>query len=87
MDGRTDGQTDKHDVYRKITFNRSCNVSKVDPSEKKNTQKKTHKKHTQKTAYSAKRMPKQKTIVTAPKVRVHHWQELLLLVTKLHQRQ
>ena len=25
--------------------------------------------------------------VTAPKARVHHWQELLLLVIKLHQRQ
>ena len=44
---------DKHDVYRMITFNRSCNVLKVNPSEK-NKQKKT--------AYSAKRMPKQKTI-------------------------
>ena len=26
-------------------------------------------------------------VVTAPKARVHHWQELLPLVTKLHQRQ
>ena len=39
---------DKHDVYRTITFNRSCNVLKVNPSGK--------------TAYGAKRMPKQKTI-------------------------
>ena len=46
--GRTDGRTDKHDVYRMITFNRSCNVLKVNPSGKK--------------AYGAKRMPKQKTI-------------------------
>ena len=41
-----DGRRDKHEVYRTITFNRSCNV--LNPSEKK--------------AYSAKRMPKQKTI-------------------------
>ena len=41
---------DKHDVSRTITFNRSCNVLKVNPSGKK------------KTAYGAKRMPKQKTI-------------------------
>ena len=47
-DGRTDGRTDKHGVYRAITFNRSCNVLKVNPSGK--------------TAYGAKRMPKQKTI-------------------------
>ena len=46
----TDGRTDKHDVYRRITFNRSCNVLKVNQSDKK------------KTAYGAKRMPKQKTI-------------------------
>ena len=39
---------DKHDVYRMITFNRLCNVLKVNPSGKK------------KTAYGAKRMPKQK---------------------------
>ena len=44
-----DGRTDKHDVYRTITFNRSCNVLKVNPSGKK-------------AAYGAKRMPKQKTI-------------------------
>ena len=25
MEERTDGRTDKHDVYRTITFNRSCN--------------------------------------------------------------
>ena len=42
---RTDGRTDEHDVYRTITFNRSCNVLKVNPSGK--------------TAYGAKRMPKQ----------------------------
>ena len=42
------GRTDKHDVYRTITFNRSCNVLKVNPSEK--------------SAYGAKRTPKQKTI-------------------------
>ena len=39
-----DGRRDKHDVYRTITFNRSCNVLKVNPSEKKK-------------AYSAKRIP------------------------------
>ena len=43
-----DGRRDKHDVYRTITFNRSCNVLKVNPSEK--------------IAYGDKRMPKQKTI-------------------------
>ena len=32
---QTDGWTDKHDVYRTITFNRSCNVLKVNPSGKK----------------------------------------------------
>ena len=31
----TDGRTDKHDCYRTITFNRSCNVLKVNPSGKK----------------------------------------------------
>ena len=31
----SDGRTDKHDVYRTITFNRSCNVLKVNPSGKK----------------------------------------------------
>ena len=30
-----DGQRDKHDVYRTITFNRSCYVLKLNPSEKK----------------------------------------------------
>ena len=33
-DGRTDGWTDKHDVYKTITRNRSCNVLKVNPSGK-----------------------------------------------------
>ena len=47
---RTDGRTDKYDVNRATTFNRSCYVLKVNPSEKKQ-----HK-------YGAKRMPKQKTI-------------------------
>ena len=32
--GRTNERTDKHDVYRTITFNRSCNVLKVNPSGK-----------------------------------------------------
>ena len=36
-----DGRTDKHDVYRMISFNRSCNVLKVNPSEKKKNNKKT----------------------------------------------
>ena len=35
-----DGRTDRHDVYRTITFNRSCNVLKVNPSEKKRGKKK-----------------------------------------------
>ena len=49
MEERMDGRTDKHDhVYRTITFNKSCNVLNVNPSGK--------------TAYSAKRMPKQNTI-------------------------
>ena len=39
-----DGQTDKHDVYRTITFNRSCNMLKVNPSEKNNHKKKKKKK-------------------------------------------
>ena len=39
---RTNGRTDKHDVYRTITFNRSCNVLKVNPSGKKQQQKKQH---------------------------------------------
>ena len=43
---------DKHDVHRMITW--SCNMLKVNPSEKKTK--------TKKTAYGAKRMPKQKTI-------------------------
>ena len=47
--GRTDGRTDKHSVDRTITFNRSCNVLKVNPSVK--------------TAYCVKRMPKQTTIL------------------------
>ena len=34
-EGRMDGRTDKHDVYRTITFNRSCHVLMVNPSEKK----------------------------------------------------
>ena len=51
--GRTDGRTDKHDVNRTITFNRSCNVLKVNPSGKKKKKK---------IAYGDKRMPKQKTI-------------------------
>ena len=34
-DGPTDGRTDKHDVSRTITFNRSCNVLKVNPSGRK----------------------------------------------------
>ena len=46
---RTDGRTDKHSVYRTITFNRSCNVLKINPSGK--------------TAYCAKGMPKQTTIL------------------------
>ena len=33
-DGRTNGRTDRHDVYRTIAFNRSCNVLKVNPSGK-----------------------------------------------------
>ena len=33
---RTDGRTDKHDVCRTITFNRSCNVLKVNLSGKNN---------------------------------------------------
>ena len=33
-EGRADGRTDKHDVSRAITFNRSCNVLKVKPSGK-----------------------------------------------------
>ena len=74
-----DGLTDKHDVYRTITFNRSCNVLKVNPSEKKKKKKKKKqnkkknkqtnkqkkkkkKKEKKKNTYSAKRMPKQKTI-------------------------
>ena len=44
----TQERADKHDVYRTITSNRSCNVLKANPSGK--------------TAYGAKRMPKQKTI-------------------------
>ena len=44
-----EGQMDKHSVYRTITFNRSCNVLKVNPSGK--------------TAYCVKRMPKQTTIL------------------------
>ena len=35
--GRTDGRMDKHDVYRTIIFSRSCNVLKVNPSEKINS--------------------------------------------------
>ena len=51
--GRTNGQTngwrtDRHDVYRTITFNRSCNMLKVIRVEK--------------TAHGAKRMPKHTTI-------------------------
>ena len=34
---RKNGRTDKHDVYWTTTFNRSCNVWKVNPSEKKNS--------------------------------------------------
>ena len=34
----TYGLTDKHDVYRTITFKRSCNVLKVNPSEIKKQQ-------------------------------------------------
>ena len=48
-DVRTDGRIDKHSVYRTITFNRSCNVLKVNPRGK--------------TAYCAKRMPKQTIFV------------------------
>ena len=44
----TEGRTDKQGVYRTITFNRSCNVLKVNLSGK--------------TAYVAKRMPKQTNI-------------------------
>ena len=47
-----DEQTDKHDVYRTITVNRSCNVLKVNPSGGGGGN----------TAYGAKRMQKQKTI-------------------------
>ena len=54
---RKNGRTDKRDVYRTITFNRSYNVLKVNLSEKKKKKKKK-----KKTAYGAKRMPKQKTI-------------------------
>ena len=38
----TDGRTDKHDVYRTITFNKSCNVLKVNPSGKKKQTKKSN---------------------------------------------
>ena len=34
-EGLADGRMDKHDVYGAITFNRSCNVLKVNPSGKK----------------------------------------------------
>ena len=30
-----DGRRDKHDVYRAITFNRSCSVLKVNPRDRK----------------------------------------------------
>ena len=33
----TNGWMDKHDVYWTVTFNRSCNVLKVNPSGKKNS--------------------------------------------------
>ena len=48
-DGCSDGRADKYSVFRMITFNRSCNVLKVNPSGK--------------TAYCAKCMPKQTTIL------------------------
>ena len=33
--GTTGGRTDTHEVYRSVTFNRSCNVLKINPSGKK----------------------------------------------------
>ena len=74
---RMDGRTDKHDVYRTITFNRSCNVLNRSEKTKNQTQKKTKKNNNNKKQkqkkntknnnkqtkiYSAKRMLKQKTI-------------------------
>ena len=39
---RMDGRTDKHDIYRTMAFNRSCNVLKVNPNGKNNMQCQTY---------------------------------------------